>query len=1002
MTPPNECPDCHAQNPAGAVRCENCAAVIETAQATPPRGSARETSSTDTLPTAWIAPNGRAKRASAQAQAGQASNVLRPGAIFGNRYEVIRTLGKGGMGAVYLARDLEVDRSVALKVIRPELAGDPEILRRFRQELILAREVTHPNVVRIFDLGNMGGVRFISMEFVEGRQLSAILEERTKLPPKEAAEIMLKICRGLAAAHAEGVVHRDLKPQNIMVDQDGRVVVMDFGLARTAVERSTENLNAIGPLSGNTSSMTQVGTLLGTPLYMSPEQAKGENVDVRSDLFTIGIIFYEMLTGNVPFLGKSLTETLRKRTEEAAVPPVALNPEIPKTLNTIALKCLATNPQDRYQTAADVVHALEVYLGLVRPVVRRWQWAIGSLLAAALASGAFVIYERNSVEMAKPHAPLKILVADLANNTGDRAFNGSLEPLLSFAMEGTSFITSLDRADAHTIGAELQPGAARLDSSLARLVALREGVNVVISGTISQADGRYRVSIEAQDTAQGSPIKSNEITAKTKDEVVQSIGRLVAPIRTALGDVAPSSAKLAAGETFSAVSLEAAQEYAQAQQAQQKGNWNEAVRLYEKTVKLDPNSGRAYAGLASTLKNLGRRQEAQKYYELALTKLDRMSDREKYRTRGGYFLFMGKDQQAMEQEKALVAAYPADTAGLTNLAYAYFLQHDMSTAQQLSRQAVDIYPRNVLLRSNAGLFAMYAGDFDEAIRETREILKINPQFEKALLCIALAQLGQGKPEEAHATWQQMAAMSRNGASSAALGLADLALYQGLPSEAIKALPSAIEADLADKNVSEAALKRIALAQAYLAVGNNSKAIVSAQSALRDRMDEPVAFPAAEVFVNAGEEGQAKAVAAKLNSSFDPQPRAYAGVIDGLIQLKHKQYQAAVSAFQAAQKLSDTWLGRLALARAYLEAGAFAEADTEADNCIQRHGEATAVFFDDEPALRYLPAAYYYRGRAREGLHVGSAAEDYRNFLRFKLQSGPDPLVNDAKRRLANQ
>ncbi|MBZ5579849.1 MAG: protein kinase [Acidobacteriia bacterium] len=999
------CSHCGAENPAGAEKCVQCAKGIgvgSTDDAVTLEITASQ-SATVEMETAELQGESDWSQARVQPSSDSAARVqLRPGTVLGNRYEIIRSLGKGGMGAVYLARDREVDRSVALKMIRPELADDPAVLRRFRQELVLARQITHSNVVRIFDLGIISGQRFISMEYIEGRQLSSILDERGKLPPKEAAGIMLQICRGLHAAHAEGVVHRDLKPPNIMIEAEGRVVVMDFGIARSGVPAPGAREEPSGAIVESAGSMTQVGTLLGTPIYMSPEQAKGGEVDARSDLFTIGIIFYEMLTASVPFLGESLPETLRKRCEEAAVPPAALDPNIPKALNRIVLKCLETAPGNRYQTTAEMVRELEAYLGLARPAVRRWKWAAGSLAATLLVSGTVALYERKAAEDAKPHAPLKILIADLENQTPDSTFNGALEPLLSFAMEGTSFITSYDRSAAHAVGAELKRGATRLDPSLARLVALREGVNVVISGAISLVNGRYRVSLQAQDTAQGTEIKSSSITAGNRDEVLRSIGKLAAPIRTALGDASTGSAKLAAGETFSAASLEAAQQYAQAQQAQQKGDWNEAVRLYQETVQLDPNSGRAYAGLASTLKNLGRRQEAQKYYEIALTKLDRMSDREKYRTRGGYFLFMGKDQQALEQFQALVTAYPSDTAGLTNLAYAHFLQRDMATAMRLSRQAVDIYPQNVLMLSNAGLFAMYGGDFDEAIRESREILKINPKFTKAFLCIALAQLGQGKPDDTRMTWQQLAGLGKEGASSAALGLADLALYEGRFRDAIGLLPAAIAADLADQNTSEAALKRIALAQAFLAAGEKAKAVAAVEAALRDRTDEPVAFPAAQILLDAGEERQALEVAAKMKSSFDSQPRAYAGVLDGLVKLRHKDYQEAVSALQAARKLSDTWLGRQVLALAYVEAGAFPEAESEADNCVQRRGEATAVFFDDEPSLRYLPAAYYYRGRAREGLHVASAAADFRTFLQTKAQSQSDPMVTDAKRRLIRQ
>lgn len=272
---------------------------------------------------------------------------LRPppqaGSVLGGRYEILQLLGQGGMGAVYKARDRELDRPVALKVIRPEFAGDPEILTRFKQELILARQVTHKNVVRIFDLGEAEGFKFITMEFVEGRDLKSILAERAKLAPEEAVAIVEQVCRALDAAHAEGVVHRDLKPQNIMLDNEKKVLVMDFGIAR----------------SMETPGLTQTGALVGTPEYMSPEQAKGEDVDARSDLFTLGIIFYQLLTGKVPFRANTTVATLLKRTQERAVPPVKEDPSVPRLLSDVVVKCLETDPQRRYQSAHAILHDLE-------------------------------------------------------------------------------------------------------------------------------------------------------------------------------------------------------------------------------------------------------------------------------------------------------------------------------------------------------------------------------------------------------------------------------------------------------------------------------------------------------------------------------------------------------------------------------------------------------------------------------------------------------------------
>src|SRR5438309_641133 len=220
--------------------------------------------------------------------------MLEPGAILAQRYEILQILGEGGMGAVYKAMDRELSRPVALKVIRPDLAGNQAILDRFKQELLLAREVTHKNVIRIYDLGEAEGMKFITMEYVEGKDLRTLIHEQTKLAPEEAVEIMQQVCRALEAAHSVGIIHRDLKPQNVMRDKSGRILVMDFGLART--------------LEGD--GMTQTGALVGTMDYMSPEQALGKELDQRSDLFALGLIFYELLTGKMPYKADSVVASL--------------------------------------------------------------------------------------------------------------------------------------------------------------------------------------------------------------------------------------------------------------------------------------------------------------------------------------------------------------------------------------------------------------------------------------------------------------------------------------------------------------------------------------------------------------------------------------------------------------------------------------------------------------------------------------------------------------------
>ncbi|HUA17465.1 MAG TPA: protein kinase [Bryobacteraceae bacterium] len=349
-----ECPTCHTSNPPDSRLCSKCSTpfgidsaaldgegatlALDPADQAPTLVDQTTQALAESAMTAAVGGTGWSvpiQRLGAQ----DPSAPLEPGMILGERYEILKRLGEGGMGAVYKARDTELDRLVALKVIRPELAGHPDILRRFKQELILARQVTHKNVVRIFDLVTADGRKFITMDFIDGRDLRSILNERGQLPPSEAVPIAEQICRGLEAAHLENVVHRDLKPQNIMVDGTGRVYLMDFGLARSM------------ELSG----LTRTGVLMGTPDYMSPEQARAQKVDARSDLFSLGIIFFEMLTGQLPFQADTLMAKLVLRTRQKAAPANSIDPAIPQSLSDVVAKCLEQDTGKRYQSVREIL-----------------------------------------------------------------------------------------------------------------------------------------------------------------------------------------------------------------------------------------------------------------------------------------------------------------------------------------------------------------------------------------------------------------------------------------------------------------------------------------------------------------------------------------------------------------------------------------------------------------------------------------------------------------------
>lgn len=579
------CPECSYDNPEASVQCVKC---------TTPLPLSDQTLATSAQ--GWSVP-------AADGVVSTAAPVqLSPGTTIGSRYEIVHLLGQGGMGAVYQANDRELERQVAIKIVRSDMAANPEILRRFKQELILARQITHKNVIRIFDLGQADGFKFITMEYIEGENLQSILRRKKKMEPAEAANIMAQVCRALEAAHAEGVIHRDLKPQNIMVDKSGRAYVMDFGIARSMLSAG----------------MTQTGALIGTPDYMSPEQAKGMSLDARSDLFSAGIIFYELLSGQTPFDADTTMGKLWKRTNEPARPLDQLDKTIPAALSNIVRKCLEIDPQKRYANAAELLQHIEGWQGpgaatrisstttasTALPAYVKWG-ALG--LGAVVIAGGVWLRVRTVSQPATTHAPVSLLIADFDNKTGDPVFDGTLEPMLGIALEGAPFISSFNRGQAKKDAERLKPGAAHMDDALSRLVAQREGVNVVVTGSIAQNGSGYKVSVAALDPSTGNTILQESQDTSSKQDVLAAAGKLAERIRKGLGDTTPESAQRAAEETFSASSLEAAHAYAMGQDLQQEAKWNDALAAFAKAEELDSNLGRAYAGTAAIDANLGKR-----------------------------------------------------------------------------------------------------------------------------------------------------------------------------------------------------------------------------------------------------------------------------------------------------------------------------------------------------------------------------------------------------------
>jgi len=923
--------------------------------------------------------------------------ALFPGTMLGGRYEIRLKIGEGGMGVVYKAEDRELGRTVALKVIHPELAAKPEILQRFKQEIVLASKVTDRNIIRIYDLGEAEGIKFITMEFVEGEDLRHLLQRQGKLPRGEAVDLMEQVASGLRAAHRMGIIHRDLKPGNIMRAIDGRVLVMDFGLARS--------------VQGD--GMTRTGAMLGTMEYMSPEQAQAKDLDARSDIFTIGLILYEMLTGIMPYHADSAIASLLKRTQQRAIPISDIDKKIPGALSNIVSKCLERDPKLRYQSADELLSDLWAWQGKSGKVsasstqlrmnrLREVRWlrvASVLVLVGVLMSGTVWYLGKRNTAAQKVHDPVSVLVADFQNNTSDSVFDGTLEPTFNLALEGASFINAYSRGDARKAAALLKPGVTSLDESLARLVAQREGVSAVVSGSISPERQGYKITARAVDSVTGNVISTQQISVQNKDDVLHSVEVLAAKLRQVLGDSTPESAQMLQMATFSSSSLDASHEYALGRDLSDRGNYEEAAKYYQRAIELDPNMGRAYAALANLENNTGQTTDAAKYYDMAMTRIDRMSDREKYRTRAEYFLFKREPREAIQQYSALVKQFPGDTSAHSNLALAYFEMRDFPMALQEGRLAVQYAGKSVLERNNLALFAIYAGDFATGEKYAREVIQQEPTYlgGAAFGALAMAQMGQGHIDDARETYRKLAAVGVRGSSMSKQGLADIALYEVRANEAIPILESGIKEDVENKDTAAAAVKSIALAQAFLLAGSNSQEIAAAEKAVALDKQPSTWHAAGSILSEAGQATEAQSLASQLESNLDSEPQLYGKLLEGKIALDRGNARKAVLILREAGQKTDTWIGHLLLGQSYLEAGMYPEASSEIEICLKRPGEASALYLDDIPTFRLFPPVYYYMGRTQEALKSPAAAESYRSFLAIQGK-GKSVLVADARKR----
>jgi len=658
-----------------------------------------------------------------------------------SHYRIVARLGGGGMGVVYKAQDTKLPRFVALKFLPEALAHKPEALERLKREAYTASSLNHPNICVVYDIDQFEGQPFIVMEFLEGQTL----KDRIAANPMDTGELLelaVQIVSGLDAAHAKGVTHRDIKPANIFVTTHAQVKILDFGLAKLTVGAGlvpalTERPQGV-PLQEmptapivDADALTSPGTLIGTVAYMSPEQARGENVDTRTDLFSFGAVLYEMATGRQPFQGSSTAVIFAAILTEAPTPASELNPALPAKLEEVINKALEKHREVRYQDASDLRADLRWLkrdrdsaraAPARRPLaVKYWQLAVAGLLLAGVAvRGYFYYFHRTPVLTAKD----TIVLADFTNTTGDPVFDGALRQGLAVQLEQSPFLSLVSEAQIHqTLRMMGQPADARLTPEIAGELCLRTGSAVVLNGSIASLGRQYVLGLKAVNCSTGDTLTEQQATAEGKEQVLKALGEAARKLRDKLGESPSTIQKFDTPiEQATTPSLEALQAYSLGMRALMgKAEFAAAVSFSRRAIGLDPKFAMAYALLGSSYKNLGETSLAAENVRKAYELREPVSQREKFWIESAYYRFgMGDLEKARRAYELWAQTYPRDAG-----------------------------PRAL----GCWLYAVL-GQYDKALEQAREALRLDPAAGAPYGAIVYSYLFLNRLEEAHAVAEE--------------------------------------------------------------------------------------------------------------------------------------------------------------------------------------------------------------------------------------------------------